>query len=231
MRRIFSLTALLLFISFLSGCRITFSPTPAERKPAGIYHTVQKGETLWRIGRTYGLSVERLKKANNLSSDQIEVGQRLFIPGARSVKSVPALTPAPSKTVPAKPAPTIIVKPQLTGDQFKLPVAGKLVSPPDQKRLVFESRPNEPLRSVWSGSVFFVGETKDYPLTLIVKHSNGYYTIYGGDILVKVQKGETVAADSLIGQMSASKEKPLLYFELRRGVTLLDPRPYFPELR
>ena len=40
-------------------------------------HTVVKGETLYGIARSYGLSVDELKKKNNLSVDTIFVGQKL----------------------------------------------------------------------------------------------------------------------------------------------------------
>ena len=44
------------------------------------YHTVQKGETLYRISKKYGISVEELRKLNNLSEDQpINTGQKLRI--------------------------------------------------------------------------------------------------------------------------------------------------------
>jgi len=44
------------------------------------YHTVQKGETLYRISKRYGISVEELRKLNNLSEDQpIYTGQKLRI--------------------------------------------------------------------------------------------------------------------------------------------------------
>ncbi len=42
-------------------------------------HIVAKGDTLYRIANTYGLSVEELKKRNNLSADTIFVGQKLVI--------------------------------------------------------------------------------------------------------------------------------------------------------
>jgi LysM repeat protein len=44
------------------------------------YHAVQKGETLYRISKKYGISVEELRKLNNLSEDQsIYTGQKLRI--------------------------------------------------------------------------------------------------------------------------------------------------------
>lgn len=44
------------------------------------YHKVRKGETLSTIAQRYGTTVKRIKRANNMTSDRISVGQRLAIP-------------------------------------------------------------------------------------------------------------------------------------------------------
>jgi len=41
--------------------------TPVEK--AAIFHTIQKGETLWSIAKKYKTSVANLRKLNNMSSD------------------------------------------------------------------------------------------------------------------------------------------------------------------
>lgn len=46
----------------------------------GSEHTVQKGDNLSSIARQYGVKVADLKKANNLTSDSLVVGQKLVIP-------------------------------------------------------------------------------------------------------------------------------------------------------
>ena len=46
---------------------------------AGMTHTVKPGETLYRIGLKYKVSPDKLKKWNNLSSNNIEVGQKLIV--------------------------------------------------------------------------------------------------------------------------------------------------------
>jgi LysM repeat protein len=58
------------------------SGTKPATKPAGDAkeHVVQKGETLTAIAKQYGISVTALKKANNLTSDSLAVGQKLSIP-------------------------------------------------------------------------------------------------------------------------------------------------------
>lgn len=43
------------------------------------YHTVEKGQTFYRISLIYGLSVDELKSLNNLSSTTISVGQKLRV--------------------------------------------------------------------------------------------------------------------------------------------------------
>ena len=53
-------------------------PLVPKRKP--VLHTVQKGETLWRISKKYKVSVARLRTLNSLSAnDSIHVGTRLII--------------------------------------------------------------------------------------------------------------------------------------------------------
>ena len=44
------------------------------------YHTVQKGETLYRIATNYGTSVQTILKLNNIqNADHIVEGQRLRV--------------------------------------------------------------------------------------------------------------------------------------------------------
>jgi LysM repeat protein len=47
----------------------------------GNYHTVRRGETLYSIGRYYGVSAQQIAQANNLYNQNfIYVGQTLYIP-------------------------------------------------------------------------------------------------------------------------------------------------------
>ncbi len=61
-------------------------PSPAVSRGVlpslnGSYHQVRRGETLWRIARSYGLTPEALAGANQMSArSPLSVGQRLFIP-------------------------------------------------------------------------------------------------------------------------------------------------------
>jgi lipoprotein NlpD len=71
----------------LAGCATVpggpAATAPRQALPAieGSYHTVRRGETLWRIARAYGLDVQTLAAVNRLpSAHQLNAGQRLFIP-------------------------------------------------------------------------------------------------------------------------------------------------------
>lgn len=58
----------------------------AEEVPGDIY-IVQAGDSLWSISTRYGLTVDELKRMNNLTSNALSIGQRLVVKG--SVPSQP----------------------------------------------------------------------------------------------------------------------------------------------
>lgn len=60
---------------------------------SGTVHTVEAGQTLYAISRQYDVSVDELKKLNNLTSNELSTGQRLVIrEGATSAEVVPVAT-------------------------------------------------------------------------------------------------------------------------------------------
>jgi membrane-bound lytic murein transglycosylase D len=50
------------------------------------YHTVSAGETLYRISKNYGITVDQIRSLNSLSDNTISVGQRLKV-GDRNARS------------------------------------------------------------------------------------------------------------------------------------------------
>lgn len=58
------------------------------------YYIVKKGDTLYQISQKYGLSVDELKRLNNLSSNSLTIGQRLLVK-----KGIPSSTTYDTYTV------------------------------------------------------------------------------------------------------------------------------------
>lgn len=56
------------------------APRRQSQAPRRITHKVKRGENLTKIARRYGVTVAAIKRANNISGDEIRVGQRLTIP-------------------------------------------------------------------------------------------------------------------------------------------------------
>jgi LysM repeat protein len=55
-------------------------------------YTVQKGDSLWSVSKKYGITVDELKKANNLSSNLLNIGQVLIIPSEESKQTTNTYT-------------------------------------------------------------------------------------------------------------------------------------------
>ena len=91
--RFFCVFALSFSLGFLFGCGTSGPPHPSGATVIGgpewafirqdLYHEVARMETLWRIGKMYGVDVNAIMAANGLKNpNSIEVGQRLLIPQA-----------------------------------------------------------------------------------------------------------------------------------------------------
>ncbi len=50
------------------------------QRPRTIRHKVKRGESLSKIARRYGTTVRAIQRANNLTSTNLQIGQRLIIP-------------------------------------------------------------------------------------------------------------------------------------------------------
>jgi LysM repeat protein len=78
-------------------------------------HVVEKGQSLYSISKQYGVSIAELKKINGLTSDQLSINQKLWIPknevtakvAAVDANPVVAETQAEVKEVVAQPMDTM----------------------------------------------------------------------------------------------------------------------------
>ncbi len=92
-------------------------PAPSIRSPgngtlvaeaAGKSYTVKSGDTLGKIAKANGVTVNALRSANQLKTDQIKVGQKLSIPGKAAAAASETVRPGPgtgSVAIPSNPPP------------------------------------------------------------------------------------------------------------------------------
>ncbi|WP_141749317.1 LysM peptidoglycan-binding domain-containing protein, partial [Globicatella sp. HMSC072A10] len=60
------------------GQKLKLAGTTAPEEPSKQY-TVVKGDSLWTIAQAHGTTVAKIKQLNNLTSDFLQIGQKLTI--------------------------------------------------------------------------------------------------------------------------------------------------------
>lgn len=95
---------LLIAVLFIPGCarapRATSQTFYAPTAGPGTWHTVEQGQTLYRLSKRYNIDVNELMRANNiLHPSRLEAGQRIFIP--RVAAPVVVRKPAVSEDIEA----------------------------------------------------------------------------------------------------------------------------------
>jgi lipoprotein NlpD len=94
--RAWLVVAMLGATAVLCGCpahRVDL-PTQIDEDAQGVLHRVRRGQTLYRICRTYGVDLQTVAEVNDLEDPAlIRVGQMIFIPCATVALEVPVLRP------------------------------------------------------------------------------------------------------------------------------------------
>ena len=115
-----------------SASMATLTMTPKAKKPIpnnGTY-TVQKGDSLWKISRLFGVSVKNLQTYNGLNSTSLAVGQPLSLrPSGQLKRRSQAATQQPAREQVA----TRKTPRQLSTAAQRKPVATPVVKPTTRK--------------------------------------------------------------------------------------------------
>ncbi len=82
-----------------------------------------------------------------------------------------------------------------------------------------------PVRAAGGATVEAAGTNPDYGLYVLLRHPDGYETMYGHASRLLVQEGDTVSAGQVIALTGSSGRStaPHLHFEIRREGQSLDP--------
>jgi murein DD-endopeptidase MepM/ murein hydrolase activator NlpD len=203
--------------------------------PAGLRHHVERGETLYRIGKAYGVSDQEIARVNGIHDpNRIEVGQELVIPHATRPVPVNVVTPEQARddrpTMPELP----------TGSQpFVWPVAGGSILSDFGPRgethhdgIDIACALGSPVRAARTGNVLYSDRLRGYGNLIILEHGEGYVTVYAHNrenlvrTGVQVRQGDVIATVGESGKTSGAN----LHFEVRKDNVARNPLYFLPPL-
>ncbi|MFP4361810.1 MAG: murein hydrolase activator EnvC family protein, partial [Alphaproteobacteria bacterium] len=137
----------------------------------------------------------------------------------------------------AKEADASLPPPALSGVGFLWPVPAaedtvRVTDIGDEGALAIVSPAGEPFVTAENGVVVFAGDDlAAYGRMVVVRHDGDYTTAYGHAQRLDVAVGDVVRRGQRLGLIGSSGEvtKPQLYFEMRVGSRVVDPRAYLVE--
>jgi len=219
MRKYILLIALSSWLIVVSGCAPTayVKPMPPSGVP-GIYHKIERGQTLWRISKMYNVDLDQLASINHiLDTTVIETGQLIFIPNRKKPQTMPIKS---------------------SSDDFIWPIKGRVIAAFGKtyanminKGLNIQPYQNTDVVAARGGKiVFYADDFGGFGKTIIIDHGDGFSTVYARNAQVFIKPGEYVQAGALIAKAgSAGRDKNnYLHFEIRKGHIPQNPYYYLP---
>jgi murein DD-endopeptidase MepM/ murein hydrolase activator NlpD len=228
---------LLLIIPTAAGCgSATKKPIASSHaKRPGVYHTVKRHQTLWRISKTYKVDMAEVARVNGIKDvNKIKAGQKIFIPGAKRVVDVGIyiedLSPAGRKQA----------KVDLAREKgrFIWPVRGPIrkgfgMNKGRKHDGIDISAPHgTPIRSAASGQVLYSGnEIKGYGNIVIIKHARVVTSVYAHNAVNLVREGDRLAKGQIIAKVGRTGRATgdHLHFEIRNHSRPINPLLVLPQ--
>jgi murein DD-endopeptidase MepM/ murein hydrolase activator NlpD len=213
---------------------------------ADVYHRTARGETFYGIARTYGVAVNDILRANNLSSNYVlREGDVLRIPGAGT--TVAQATAASSSTTTPSTAASPTTTTSGTGSNspavtrtdtratesatldasVRWPITARNLSYMigSSNGVIITGEASEPVKSLTNGTVISAGPYRGYGRVAIVQAANGYTYVYGGCESLTVKEGDKVGPGMEMGRLGIDPitGMPQLFFRVYLNNTPIDP--------
>jgi len=218
---------------------------PPEKTGAGVWHTVEPGQTFWRICKAYGIDAKEVARTNRIKDPtQIQVGQRIFIPGARialKVEPYPGFQGAPASAPGRRETRTDPPVPRPGSVQLLWPVPdGELYSPYGERNGVMHdgvdiSAPaSSPVLAADDGKVTYSGNTiRGYGNMIVIKHAGNLATVYAHNRRNLVGEGDLVRRGDRIAEVGETGHATgnHCHFEVRVGKQAVNPLFYLKETK
>jgi lipoprotein NlpD len=149
----------------------------------------------------------------------------------------PSAGPAPepaklARIEPQKPAAQEPAHSEAAAD-FIWPVKGKVItgfSEPRSKGIDIDGKLGEPVLAAAPGRVTYIGSgIPGLGKLVVIKHDNGFITVYAHNREILVKEQQTVARGQRIAELgSTDSDRPKLHFQIRKGASPVDPLRYLP---
>lgn len=231
--------------SRIPGQSSTGNKIPAGAR--GVWHTVEPGQTLWRICKSYGVDMEEVAGANGISDPrQISVGQKVFIPGAASLKTVEPFQSPGGNTVehplngrkpnPEQPDVFPPETPTRAFGKLQWPVEGGVIfsdfgtrSGQFHEGIDISAKPGTAICAAADGKVVYSDDKiHGYGNMIVIKHAGNLSTVYAHNRVNLVKEGDFVRRGQKIAELGQTGKAsgPHLHFEVRAGKEAVDPLKY-----
>lgn len=214
---------------------ISCSTVPIKQADSkGVYHKIKRGQTLWRVAKTYGVDLELLAKVNNLEdATEIKTGGLVFIPNAEKVLDVEIYKPADSHVR------KVSIPPSVNRGEIELiwPASGKITSHYGSRNgkkhdgVDISVPKGTPIKAAASGVVLFSGRSfNDYGKMIVIKHNSDFSTVYAHNSENIVEEGNDVKKGQVIGRVgnSGNASGYHLHFEVRKEEKPINPLFFLP---
>ena len=217
-------------------------PLPgAENAGKPGFYTVQRGDSLTRIGLEHGQAWRDLARWNNIANpDVIEVGQvvRVTPPGSAVenagvvVRPVAQSNPSAAQQNNAQPGPQTKPVPAATEDiAFAWPASGSVIAGFDEvknKGLDIGGKAGDAVLAAADGQVVYAGAgLRGYGNLVILKHNSTYLTAYAHNQKLLVKEDQKVHKGDKIAEMGSSDtDRVKLHFEVRKQGKPVDPAKF-----
>ena len=233
-------TLFFLLISIFSGCQVLRNLDILSTNQRGVYHTVQKGQTLHFIARAYNVNLDRLKRINGVyDPSRLQIGTRLWIPGARQVLNIDSNINKQTLAKNKKKRKRALNKSIKAIKGFLIwPVKGQLTSRFGNRSgrhhdgIDIGARRGTSIVAAAEGKVMFAGwGPTGYGLMIIIKHKNDLTTVYAHNSHVHVYKNQMVKKGQKIASVGSTGRStgPHLHFEVRNDSLPMNPLNYLPK--
>jgi len=204
------------------------------------YHTVKKGDSLFKIGKQFGVSYRGLAKRNHLRYPYtIYVGQKIYLSSSAKPSKQQSLhrkkTHLSQKKHASKSKKTHVNNSNI---HLRWPVRGRISSPFGRRGsrmhdgIDIAVKDGTPVHAAAAGTVVHSdSRLSGYGRLIIIRHSNQLFTAYAHNQKLLVKVGDSIKAGQIISKSGHTGHStgPHLHFEVRIGTNPVNPILYLPK--